>query len=452
MQRIAARLTALLWISLASAFAGLAQQNNDAGTQNMPGMTAAEMANMPGMEPPTFIDAILHHDSSGTSAQPNSTPVPMLMTKNGAWTLMFHANVFLVDQQQSGPRGADKFFSPNWLMGMAQRKAGPGTFTIRTMLSLEPATITGRQYPLLFQQGETAFGKPIADGQHPHDFIMELGALYDVKLASHTLLSIYFAPIGDPAIGPEAYPHRASAAENPLATLGHHQEDSTHVADDVATAGLTYRIARIEASGFHGREPDEHRWDIDQGRVDSWSMRLTVQPGQNWSTQYSYARIHSPEALYPGEDQERMTASVMYNRPLHIRNETSGNWSSILLWGRTSAIGEVSVFNSYLLESTLRFSARNTVWTRIENARRSNELILGEETLPINFQEMPIGSVQAYTFGYDRDIGVVPHLASAIGAQFTTYGVPNPLQPIYGSHPVGIAMFLRLRPYSGETR
>jgi hypothetical protein len=440
-----------------------ARQSNSETMQNMPGAQATPtakmpaMPDMPGMQPQNFIDEILAHDTSGTSAQPNSTPVPMLMTKKGSWTLMFHASVFVVDQQQSGPRGADKFFSTNWLMGMAQRKAGPGIFTIRTMLSLEPATITGRQYPLLFQQGETAYGKPIADGQHPHDFIMELGAFYDVRLERHTLLSFYFAPVGDPAIGPEAYPHRPSAAEDPLATLGHHQEDSTHVADDVATAGLTYRIARIEASGFHGREPDEFRWDIDQGRIDSWSLRLTVQPGRNWSGQYSYSRIHSPEALYPRENQERMTASIMYNRPLRIRNEGSGNWSSIVVWGRTSAIGEDSVFNSYLLESTLHFSERNNVWTRIENARRSNELILGENALPANFQEMPIGSVQAYTFGYDREISVAPRLASAIGAQFTTYGVPDRLQPIYegalgGSRPFGVAMFLRLRPFSGETR
>jgi hypothetical protein len=447
MQRIAARLTVLLCISLASAFAGFAQQNKDAGTQNMPGMTAAEMVNMPGMEPQNFLDEILNHDTSGTSAQPDSTPVPMLMTKKSGWTLMFHANVFVTDEQQSGPRGADKFFSTNWLMGMAQRKAGPGTLTVRTMLSLEPATITGRQYPLLFQQGETAFGKPIADGQHPHDFIMELGLLYDIKLASHTLLSFYFAPMGDPAIGPTAYPHRASAAENPVAPLGHHQEDSTHVADDVVTAGITYRIARIEASGFHGREPDEFRWDIDQGRIDSWSMRLTVQPGQNWGAQTSYARIHSPEALYPGEDQQRITASVMYNRPLR-----NGNWASSLVWGRTSSIGEDSVFNSYLLESTLRFAARNYAWTRIENAQRSNELILGENPLPPNFQERPIGAVQAYTFGYDHDFDIVPRLASAIGAQVTTYGVPGVLQPIYGAHPVGVAMFLRLRPFSGQER
>ena len=294
---------------------------------------------------------------------------------------MFHANVFVLDEQQSSPRGEDKFFSTNWFMGMAQRSAGPGVFTARAMLSLEPATITGRQYPLLFQQGETAFGKPIADGQHPHNLFMEIAALYDLKLGKNGLLSFYAAPIGDPAIGPIAYPHRASASENPLAALGHHQEDSTHVAEDVLTAGVTYRIARIEASGFHGREPNENRWNISQGKIDSWSTRLTLQPGKNWSGQYSYARITSPEGLFPDENQERMTASAMYNRPLH-----NGNWASSLIWGRTRSLEDNSIFNSYALESTLRFLTRNHVWTRIENAERSNELLLGENPLPPNFQ------------------------------------------------------------------
>src|SRR5258707_2980848 len=153
-------------------------------------------------------------------------------------------------------------------MPMAQRKLGPGVFAVRIMLSLEPATVTDRRYPLLFQQGETAFGVPIADGQHPHDFIMELAALYDLKLGENALLSFYFAPMGDPAMGPTAYPHRASAIENPVGTLGHHQQDSTHIADDVVTVGWTYGMARIEPSGFHGREPDESRGHIDHGPID----------------------------------------------------------------------------------------------------------------------------------------------------------------------------------------
>src|SRR5262249_22863955 len=151
------------------------QEKKPDDMQDMPGMGKMQMPGMDmgGTEPmtmrsETFAREILRHAGSGTSAEPNSTPVPMLMKMKDKWSLMFHANAFLVGEQQSGPRGADKFFSTNWFMGMAQRQLGPGVFTARAMLSLEPATVTGREYPLLFQQGETAFGKPIADGQHPH--------------------------------------------------------------------------------------------------------------------------------------------------------------------------------------------------------------------------------------------------------------------------------------------
>src|SRR5947207_2958290 len=422
---------------------------------SMPGMDMPNMHHHPGMkmgmemdhQPSTFIEEIESHAGSGTDAQPDSTPTPMLMTMRGNWMLMLHGVAFLNEAQPSGPRGDDKFFSTNWIMPLAQRKFGSSTMTLRSMLSFEPATVTKRRYPELFQQGETAFGKPIADGQHPHDFFMELAALYDLKLGEKSLLSFYFAPMGDPAIGPTSYPHRASAAENPVGSLGHHQEDSTHIADDVVTIGFTRGIARIEASGFHGREPDEFRWDIDQGKIDSWSTRLTMEPGKNWSGQYSYARIASPEALFPGEDQERMTASVMYNRPFH-----EGSWANTLLWGRTRSLQDNSIFNSYTFESTARFRARNHLWTRIESAQRSNELILGESPLPPGFQEQPIGQVQAYTFGYDREIALVPHLASAIGAQFTTYGVAERLKPIYGAHPAGVRVFLRLHPFSARVR
>jgi hypothetical protein len=426
----------------------------DGDMQGMPGMDGTQMQgmNMSGtesmtMHPETFLQEILRHSGSGTSAEPNSTPVPMLMTAKGKWTLMFHANVFVLDEQQSSPRGGDKIFSTNWFMGMAQRPLGPGTFTTRAMLSLEPATVTGRQYPLLFQQGETAFGTPIADGQHPHNFFMEIAALYDLKLGKNGLLSFYAAPIGDPAIGPIAYPHRASASEDPLAALGHHQEDSTHIAEDVVTVGVTYRIARIEASGFHGREPNENRWNINQGKIDSWSTRLTIQPGKNWSGQYSYGRIASPEALFPSENQERMTASAMYNRPLH-----NGNWASSLIWGRAKSLEDNSIFNSYVFESTARFATRNHVWTRVENAERSNELLLGENPLAPNFKEIPIGRVQGYTIGYDRDFDIVPHFSSALGMQVSVYGVPEGLKVAYGSHPAGVAVFVRIRPFSGQEK
>lgn len=389
----------------------------------------------------TFIDEILHHDTAGTSAQPYSIDPPMIMRLRGQWMFMFHGVAFLNAIQQTGPRGYDKVFSTSWFMPMAQRQMGRGQLTLRTMISLEPATVTQRFYPLLFQQGETAFGKPVNDGQHPHDFIMELAALYDLRLGKNALLSFYGAPVGDPAMGPSAYAHRASASEDPVASLGHHLQDSTHIADDVVTGGLTYKNARIEFSGFHGREPDEFRWDIDSGAVDSWSTRLTVQPGQNWSAQYSFAHLTSPEQLHPEDDVQRMTASVSYNRPF-----TKGRWTSTLVWGRNRTLQNGQIANGYLAESTLQFAEHNRVWTRIENVDRTNELLLGKQAEPPGFDEKFLARIQAYTAGYDHDFPLVPGLATALGAQVTFYGKPDFLTPIYGQHPVGVILFMRVRP------
>ena len=417
--------------------------DQDMDHMQMPGMHQHEMKM--DEKSKTFIEEIQHHSVSGTSAEPNSTPTPMLMTMKGPWMLMFHGEAFLNALQQSGPRGSDKVFSTNWFMPMAQRQLGRGTLTVRTMLSFEPGTVIGRFYPELFQQGETAFGKPIVDGQHPHDFIMELAALYDLKVGEHGLLSLYFAPMGDPAMGPTAYPHRTSASEDPIAPLGHHLQDSTHIADDVMTAGFTYKIARIEASGFHGREPDEFRWDIDSGKVDSWSVRATVNPAQNWSAQYSLAHLTSPEELHPEEDLQRMTASIMYNRPT-----ARGNWASTLLWGRNRTLDTGLVSNGYLAESTFRFAERNYIWGRIEDADRTNELLLPNQFEPPNFQENSIGRVQAYTAGYAHDVDMIPHVATGIGAQITVYNSPDPLKAAYGNHPVGAVIFLLVRPFGKE--
>jgi len=253
-------------------------------------------------------------------------------------------------------------------------------------------------------------------------------------------VSVYAAPVGDPAFGPPAFPHRSSASEDPEAPLGHHFEDSTHIASDVVTLGVAYRNFRLEASGFHGREPDEDRWDIDSGKIDSWSARFATNPASNWSLQYSFAQLHSPEAIAPNEDIRRMTASVMYNRPIR-----DVNWASLLLWGRNQSLTDGNVGNSYLAESTLRFFNRNYVWMRIENADRTNELLLGENLPPPGFTGRYFTRVQAYTSGYDREVGHIPHVSTALGGQVTWYGVPDVLKATYGSHPVGVAAFLRVR-------
>jgi hypothetical protein len=370
--------------------------------------------------------------SSGTSMNPPGWPMPMVMRPHGSWNTMFMAQAFLVDTQQSGPRGADKLYSTNWLMASAEHRAGQkGAFEADVMLSLEPATVTARRYPLLFQTGETAFGKPLVDAQHPHNFVMALGLKYARSLNENTTLEIYAAPVGDPALGPTAYPHRASAMELPQATLSHHWQDSTHIADDVITAGVAYRKIKLEASGFHGAESGENRWTIEAGPIDSWSARLWYFPSKYWAAQVSAGRLTKPEALDAG-DQTRVTASVEYARPM-----PGGTWSSSLIWGRDHNTESKHNLNSYLAESVLPVARGNFITGRIELVDK-DELF----SAPPVLGTFRIGE---YTIGYTRDVEIIRGIETGIGANLEMYSLPSAIKPYYGEHPLGGNIFVRIR-------
>ncbi|HMD48861.1 MAG TPA: hypothetical protein VKG79_07175, partial [Bryobacteraceae bacterium] len=341
---------------------------------------------------------LLMNLASGTSAGPESWSMPMKMLDAGGWNLMFMGQAFAVETDQTGPRGADKFYSSSWGMFGAGHDIGPGSFLFDLMLSLDPATITGRRYPELFQTGETAFGKPLVDAQHPHDFIMALGVHYAHSVNEDTILQFYVAPVGDPALGPVAFPHRASASEIPQAPLGHHWQDSTHVADEVVTVGVLHKKVRLEASGFYGTEPDENRWNIDYGPINSWSTRLSVFPTKNWAAQVSVGRLARPERQEPG-DVVRSTASLQYNRPIG-----DSGWATSLIWGRNHQILNHRNLNSYLLESVLPFAGKNFITGRAELVDK-DELFAGQPSLEATL-DRTAGStfrIGAYTIGYTRD-------------------------------------------------
>ena len=389
----------------------------------------------------SFTEGVLRHTGSGTDLEPASFAPPMLMQmRPGGWMLMLHGEAIVTEQQQSGPRGHDKFFSVDWLMPMAQRSYGKGQLTLRAMLSLEPATITGRYYPELFQQGETAFGKPIVDGQHPHNLFMELAGIYDRRIGSRGLLMLYAAPVGDPALGPEAFPHRPSIGDDPLAPLGHHLQDSTHIAYDVVTGGLAYgrelRGLRLEASGFHGREPDENRWHIEAGMIDSWSARISGALSRDWVAQYSLGHLHSPEAAHPEEDVLRQTASAAFH---HAFGRASLN--AIAVWGRNHTDGTAINTTGYLFEAALRLQTSQTTWTRVEDVDRTTDL-LGATAPAV---ESAVGRVQEFTGGYAHRVWTCRHASAEIGAQITGYDVPERLSPLYGQHLVGVAVLVRLQ-------
>jgi hypothetical protein len=399
----------------------------------MPGMS------MPGMNMPSMMDMnpaamSLMNLASGTAVNPASWTMPMLMAHLGSWNAMFMGDAFIVDTQQSGPRGGDKLYSSNAFMAAAGHRAGAkGALQFDLMMSLEPATITGERYPLLFQTGETAYGHPLYDAQHPHNLIMALGLNYAYEISEGTTFNVYVAPVGDPALGPVAYPHRASAEELPQAPLSHHLQDSTHISDDVVTVGIAHKKLKLEASGFHGAEPGENRWIIQQGSLDSWSTRLWFFPTKDWAAQFSVGRLAHPEALEAG-DQVRTIGSISY---------TKSNWSSSLIWGRVHYTANDRNLNSYLAETVVPISRKNFITGRIELVDK-DELFNDQPDIPLSLSASTF-RIGACTLGYTRDVALFSHIQSGIGANFSMYSLPDAIKPYYGNHPVGGNIFIRLR-------
>lgn len=380
---------------------------------------------------------------SGTSWQPSSGPSSMYHKVAGEWLVMFHFNLTAGLNRQGGPRGVTKAESANWFMPMAYRRVGRGTLQLRGMFSAEPFTFPPGGSPLLFQTGETYKGEPLVDAQHPHDLLMELSAQYTHPLGERATWFTYFGYPGEPALGPVAFMHRLSAAENPSATLGHHLQDSTHISFGVLTTGFTYRRFKFEGSLFNGREPDENRYDFDAHRWNSRSARLSFMPNKNWAMQVSHGFLRSPEEHAPDEDIRRTTASVQYNREY-----ARGYWASAFIWGRNhvSGHGEARNLNAYTLESTLNFLERNYVYTRLELVDK-DELLSDDELEDLGIEGHHASfRVGAYTFGGARELWNTEKLSLALGSDLTFYSKPAVLDSLYGRSPVSWKLFFRLRP------
>lgn len=367
--------------------------------------------------------------ASGTSLEPLSTPQSMIHKTWGRWTWMFHGQAFLAYSLDR-----NNLFGTNWFMASATRRAGGGNFTLRTMLTLEPVTIRNRQYPLFFQTGETAFGRPIVNGQHPHDALMEIAMRYSHPLGKKTTAVCYAALVGDPALGPVATPHSWPASEMSEMRITHHWVDSTHISEGgVFTCGIFQKWFGVEASGFHGREPDENRWNIDFGKIDSWSARLTFSPGRNWLMQFSHGHLTHPELLEPG-DVDRTTASIIYNRPL-----TNGNWASTFVWGRNHHRFTRENSDAFVLETNLQFKKQNYLYGRFESVDKKG-LFLTDDP-----ESEPARRVHALTLGFSRDIIARDAYRIALGLDMSFYKIPADLQELYTAHPKALRVSLRLR-------
>ena len=332
-----------------------------ADAQDMQNMSGMDMGG-PMMKGETG-DYSMMRDASGTSWQPDSTPMEGIQDDLWGWSTMLHGYIDGVDDHQGGPRGGNKTFSESMLMAMAQKDLGPGTLTLRSMFSLDP--FMGKSgYPLLLQTGETANGvTPLIDRQHPHNFFMELAGIYSVPIQGDLSAFGYFGYPAEPALGPPAFMHRFSGVDDPAAPITHHWLDSTHVTFGVLTAGLVDGVWKLEASLFNGREPDQFRWQYEPLTLDSASARLSWNPTPNWALQVSYGFLKNPEQLEPNVNQHRSTASASYNLPFE-----EGNWQTTIAWGR-DADQPGHTLDAFLLESAVSWR-RHTFFMRAENVKK----------------------------------------------------------------------------------
>jgi hypothetical protein len=373
----------------------------------------------------------MSRESSGTAWQPDAAPHPGIHGTLGEWSTMTHGFATAIYDHQGGPRGDQKTFSTSMLMVMAQREAAGGTVGLRGMVSLDPL-MGKRGYPLLLQTGETANGEPLIDRQHPHDLFMELSASYSRALSERSSVFAYVGLPGEPALGPPAFMHRFSGEDNPEAPISHHWLDSTHITYGVVTLGYVLDRFKLEGSVFRGREPDENRYDIETGKLDSTSLRLSFNPTQEWALQVSRGHIKSPEPLHPDMDLERTTASVIYHRPFG-----AAQTQTTLAWGR-NAPNHGEATSTWLLESAARFARTHTLFARAERADK-NELFLDPD--PRAEQKYRVGKL---SLGYIYDLPRESRLRIGLGGLVSRYSLPADLEPVYGN-PTSFMLFARVK-------
>src|ERR1700719_489324 len=73
----------------------------------------------------------MSREGSGTSWQPDSTPMSGLQAMRGAWMTMIHGHADLIYDDQGGPRRATQSFSASMLMRRARRELSLGAFGLR---------------------------------------------------------------------------------------------------------------------------------------------------------------------------------------------------------------------------------------------------------------------------------------------------------------------------------
>lgn len=379
--------------------------------------------------------------ASGTTWQPDATPMHGLEGDVGEWRLMAHGNAFLAYARAETRKGGSRLGLPHWAMGSARRPLLGGELTLTVMGSAETLTVGDCGMPGLLASTGNCGADPFRDFDHPHPPLMELSARHQQRIGGPFVIELYGALAGEPALGPPAYFHRASAAADPAGSITAHETNPAHASAGIVSAGVGTRSWRLEGSLFNAAPADPDRILPDPGPLSASAARFSINPSGAWSLQASLARIPTDAAAahHAGAAGPIRVAtfSAMHGGGASATSLTLARMDDGTL-PRLSA----------LVESSLTRGA-STGFARLEIAERVREeltIILnpdGSHQHLVDYHRMNVSQVAA-GYLFSRTVG---RAAIGLGARGAVSFIPRRMEPIYRSrHPTNFSLYANLHP------
>ncbi len=360
---------------------------------------------------------------SGTTANPG--PSLWVPTSPGGWTFFHGFDAHITYVSQTGPEEQEnEVFSTNWFgAGVHRNIGGRGFILARGRVSLEPYTIEEDGYPQFFQYVPGELDS--IDRMRAQDLFGEAAVQVGFRPTQSTLLSVYGALVGQPALGAAPAQMRPSGIDFAEAPFAYDIQETYADSTSVVTAGFSTSWIALEASVFHDGATTGDHTELDTGDIDSQSARLTLM-SPNAIVQISRGEL--------GEDLAKRTvtsASFTY---------AASMVAATALWTRREF--EETAFASetaYGLELALRGS-RNTFMVRAEHVDRPSGF---------PFPHLPVGGAVEpathFTGGYLFDFIAGGRYRAGVGVNIDYRTQTREIEEIYGHKPQGIFTFVRFR-------
>ena len=360
---------------------------------------------------------------SGTTAAVGESP--WIRSGSGGWTFFHGLDAHVTFMSQTGPEEQENdIISTNWFGAGAHRAIGDSGFVlVRGRVSLEPFTIDD-DYLQFFQYVSAENGGPLVGRMRPHDLFGEAAVQVGWRPTQNSLLSVYGALVGQPALGAAPAQLRSSGVDFAEAPFSYDIAETTHDSTSVVTAGYSTSWLALEGSVFHDAATTGDHTDLATGDIDSHSARVTLM-SDKFALQVSRGEL--------GEEDRARTvtsASLSYGGPVAALTG---------LWTQREYEAARAAETAYGLELALR-SSRNTLMLRAEWLDRP---------AGFPFPTSPVGAAVErethYTAGYIFDFITGGNYRAGVGVNIDYRTQTHDLEDVYGHKPQGIFTFVRLR-------